>query len=170
MSTFHQDMFISVMCCAEEWKRNFCPDFDLERILPYRFIIDRKEYRRFLAQMDVFLDCFPCGLHLSLLEPLAIGKVVAVWRRPNASWPSLVACSVLMYGGFEDLVARSEQGLVELVVELLTSQTKVFDVEHRMQADIVAGRGMHNRDRILCNLEIAVPAMVHSVERAGGDR
>ena len=75
-----------------------------------------------------------------------------------------------MYCGFEDLVVHSEQGLIELVVVLLTSETKVFDVERRMQAYIVAGRGMHNRDRILCNLEIAVPAMVHSVERAGGDR
>ena len=170
LSTFHESMLTSVMCWAEEWRMTVCPEFDIERILPYRFIIDQVEYHWFLAQMDLFLDCFPCGLHTSLLEPLNICKVIVVWLRLNASWPSLVASSVLIYGGYGDLVVNSEVQLVSMVVDFLTSETKIQGIEHRMLADRASGRGIYHRDRILYNLEIAIPAMVNSVERAGGDR
>jgi hypothetical protein len=170
MLTFSLTMFTSVLCWAETWRKEHCPEFDMGRILPCRFIMEQDEYHRFLAQMDGFLDCYPCGLHTSLLDPIWLCKVVFAWRRPNAKWPSLVACSVLEFGGYGELVAGSEDELIGTVVDFLTNPGRISAFEERMQADREAEKGVYSKLRLVDNFRKAIPRVVKDVERAGGVR
>jgi hypothetical protein len=169
MLTFSEDMFTSVLCWAAMWRKEYCPQFDMDRILPYRFIIETEQHHSFLAQMHVFLDTFPCGLHTSLLEPIALCKAVLLWRRPDAEWPSLVACSVLKFGGYEELIMQSEDALICTAVRFLTNISEISVVEQRMLADKNAKRGLFKEDRIVSNLRAAIPRVVHKVKLAHGD-
>jgi hypothetical protein len=169
MLTFSEDMFTSILCWAAKWRKQFCPEFDMERILPYRFIIETEEYHSFLAQMHLFLDTFPCGLHTSLLEPIALCKIVLVWCRPDAEWPSLVACSVLKFGGYEELVMQSEEALICSAVRFLTNVSEISAMEQRLLADKDADSGIFKRDRIVSILCAAIPRVVHMVKLSHGD-
>ena len=170
MYTNGQDMFKSVLCWAEEWRTQNNCKFDMDRILPYRFQIGTEELKRFLVQMDVYLDCYPCGLHTSALDVLALCKCFVARRRDCARWPSLVACTMLEYGGYEELVAYSEQEEIDKAAKFLKSKDETDEVERRMQDDRAALRGMFNDDRVCTNFEIAIPLIVKSVENAGSNR
>ena len=165
-----ESMFTSVLCWAEEWRAGHCKTFDIGRILPFRFVTETGEYQRFLVQMHVFIDTYPCGLHTSLLEPIALCMCVVALRRPSASWPALVASTMLVYGGYEELVALTCEDFITKTVKYLLSKEETDSVELRMREDRAAKRGMYNTDRISQNFAVAVPLIVDSTRRrAGGD-
>jgi hypothetical protein len=162
-------MFASVLCWAEKWRETQCPEFDLERIRPYRFQIEKEKYKEFLAQMDVCLDSYPCGLHTSAFEPMALCKCFVAYSRPGASWPALVACTMLEYGGYGHLVARTQEDLIRKAAAYLGSMDKTLSIEQCMREDRANNRGMFYRDRVVANFAAAVPLIVESVNGAGGD-
>ena len=164
-----QDMFASVLCWAEEWRKTHCREFDLERIRPFRFQTELTEHKALTAQMDVFFDTHPCGLHTSALEPIALCKCFVAYRRPGASWPALVACSMLEYGGYGHLVAQTEEDLISKAAMLLGSMEKTLRIEQFMREDRANNRGMFYRDRVVTNFAVGVPLIVESVNAAGGD-
>jgi hypothetical protein len=165
-----ESMFTSVLCWAEEWRAAHCKRFDIGRILPFRFVAETGEYQRLLAQMHVFIDTYPCGLHTSLLEPIALCMCVVAWRRCGASWPALVASTMLEYGGYGELVALSYEDFKSKTVKYLRSKEETDPLELRMRADRDAKRGMYNTDRIPQNFAVAVPLIVDGTgRRAGGD-
>jgi predicted O-linked N-acetylglucosamine transferase (SPINDLY family) len=137
-----ESMFTSVLCWAEEWRAAHCKRFDIGRILPFRFVAETGEYQRLLAQMHVFIDTYPCGLHTSLLEPIALCMCVVAWRRCGASWPALVASTMLEYGGYGELVALSYEDFKSKTVKYLRSKEETDPLELRMRADRDAKRGM----------------------------
>ena len=165
-----ESMFTSVLCWAEEWRAGYCETFDIGRILPFRFVLEAGEYQLLLAQMHVFIDTYPCGLHTSLLEPIALCMCVVALRRPGASWPALVASTMLEYGGYQELVALTCEDFISKTVKYLRSKEETDLVELRMREDRAAKRGMYNTDRIPQNFAVAVPLIVDSTRRrAGGD-
>lgn len=164
-----QDMFASVLCWAEKWRETHCQEFDLERIRPFRFQTEETKYKALTAQMDVFIDSYPCGLHTSALEPIALCKCFVAYHRPAASWPALVACSMLEYGGYGHLVARTEEDLISKAATYLGSMEKTLRIEQCMREDRANNRGMFYRDRVVANFAAAVPLMMESVNAAGGD-
>ena len=162
-------MFISVLCWAEEWRKANCPAFDPgDRIRPYRFCADQREWYAFILQMHAGLDCYPCGLHTTALEFLALCKLFVTLRGYLASWPSLVAAAKLEQGGYgKALVADCEDECVVLVVRLLMNKDFADALEQKLRCDRAAGIGMYDNIRSLENWEVGVPLMVSKV-RAGG--
>jgi hypothetical protein len=164
-----ESMFTSVLCWAEEWRADCCEKFDIERILPFRFITEAGQYQQFLVQMHVCIDTYPCGLHTSLLEPIALCMCVVALRRPGASWPALVASTMLIYGGYAELVALSYEDFTKKAVKYLLSKEETDAVESRMREDRAAKRGMYNTHRIPQNFAAAVPLIMDNIQRAYGD-
>ena len=162
-------MFISVLCWAEEWRKENCPAFDIfDRIRPYRFCANQQEWYIFILQMHVCLDCHPCGFHTSALEVLALCKCFVALRGYLASWPSLVAAAKLEQGGYgKALVADCDDEYIVLVVRLLQNKEFTDALEQKMRLDKAAAIGMYDTIGSLENWELAVPLMISKV-RAGG--
>ena len=162
-------MFISVLCWAEEWRIANCPAFDpVDRIRPYRFYADQREWYAFILQMHAGLDCYPCGLHTTALEFIALCKLFVALRGYLAHWPSLVAAAKLEQGGYgKALVADCEDECVVLVVRLLMNKDFADALEQKLRCDRAAGIGMYDTIRSLENWEVGVPLMVSKVQAGG---
>ena len=158
------EMLSSIMFWAQRWRKEFCPDFDLRRILPFRFIGRTEEWYAFIALMHLFIDCYPCGFHTSALEVMRLCKPFVGWRRPGAPWPSNVACAMLEYGNYDGaLVAHSEEEYREKIVFLLSNEWATQLIEDCMREDLALGRGMYNPNRVVENFAVGIPAAIQQV-------
>jgi hypothetical protein len=76
---------------------------------------------------------------------------------------------MLVYGGYEELVALTCEDFITKTVKYLLSKEETDSVELRMREDRAAKRGMYNTNRIPQNFAVAVPLIMDNIQRACGD-